>query len=483
MGPTRFRRFVRPFRTGSRPSRIESKLFGVCLCIVAGCQAPKVSAVEDQNVSSSVGTAIADISSPPLIFQPEFVWRRARTTRQGTGFFVRYQGQQFALSSSHYLFSEANDWPLSMNAIDFFNQAEGKWLATSRQTIGPIGANLAVALGQGPTDDVAIYSLSSPAENVHEFALSAKETIPAATPIWMPVPDFEAGQGYRRITGKVRSATQQEITVVLDHPLTITSQSGSPVVDQSTAEVIGIFSSFSTTPKGELLVHLTPSTAILAALREERTDQPIALPYGYRPISMARELAGHPSKFEVVEQPKTKRSKGWMTSRQFATLFNMTISTGGASADQRAFLAMKTLGHQTSEQRLPRITSKFLRDLPTSTQLAKDVVSWFDKVEKDANFFCKDVKKVFSEVENENLQTACKTFFDRCNLANCRLVDANNAVDFCPERNAVGALIACTVHRQLQKSGGSHPVEDLLLQAMFGGFEALDELEESLSRL
>ena len=106
-----------------------------------------------------------------------------------------------------------------------------------------------------------------PDEQVLELDPRAKPEVQER--IWFPNKDKAAPSGYRVVTGTVVEADVKYITVILDQPITLVSQSGSPIISQATGRVIGTLSRGGR-ERGKTELFLTPATALLEALAKYR---------------------------------------------------------------------------------------------------------------------------------------------------------------------------------------------------------------------
>ena len=97
--------------------------------------------------------------------------------------------------------------------------------------------------------------------------LDPRTTIEAGERIWFHDKDGMAAEDYEIVEGYVQRATPMEYEVVLDREIHLQSQSGSPVISQSTGKVIGTLSAGNRF--GGRLLFLAPSCAILKALTRD----------------------------------------------------------------------------------------------------------------------------------------------------------------------------------------------------------------------
>jgi hypothetical protein len=198
----------------------------------------------------------------PILFQPMFIWRTGAPTHQGTGFFAKApDGRVAAITSSHFLDMHG---PALLEArwLDIRTQAP---VATFKLSWGPPGAGST----DTPTLDLRRDYLLLPVQD-RVPGDQVLELDPRAQPevrerIWFPNKDKTAPLGYRVVTGTVVAADLKSISVMLDQPITLASQSGSPIISQATGRVIGTLSRGGRERDRTLLI-LAPASALLEAL-------------------------------------------------------------------------------------------------------------------------------------------------------------------------------------------------------------------------
>ena len=105
--------------------------------------------------------------------------------------------------------------------------------------------------------------------------------------VWLPNKDSEAKLGFVLVSGKVKEATEKYSVVELDRVIKLQSQSGSPIISQSTGKVIG---TLSRAPGGEgkTVLSLAPARALFDALARNRISHFFAM-------ALAKFLRASPS--------------------------------------------------------------------------------------------------------------------------------------------------------------------------------------------
>jgi hypothetical protein len=191
-----------------------------------------------------------------------FIWRTGAPTHQGTGFFATApDGRVAAITSSHFL-DRHGPALLEARWLDIRTQAP---VATFKLSWGPPGTGST----DTPTLDLRRDYLLLPVQDRVPGDL-VLELDPRAQPevkerIWFPNKDKTAPLGYRLVTGTVVAADVKYVSVILDQPVPLVSQSGSPIISQATGRVIGTLSRGGQ-ERGQTLLILAPASALLEAL-------------------------------------------------------------------------------------------------------------------------------------------------------------------------------------------------------------------------
>jgi WD40 repeat protein len=193
-----------------------------------------------------------------ILFQPKFIYED-NTTYQGTGFFARApNGNIAAVTSSHFLRQEGA--PL----------VKAEWLdIRADKTVARFSKSWGLPGSGGNLLSLRSDYLLMPVEQdiPGEMIL---ELDPRALPlqgerIWFPNKDPDRALGYDIVPGKVTNPVDTGITILLDRPITVQSQSGSPVISQATGKVLGTLSR-AFRGQGRTTLQFCPSRAIIEAL-------------------------------------------------------------------------------------------------------------------------------------------------------------------------------------------------------------------------
>jgi hypothetical protein len=198
----------------------------------------------------------------PILFQPLFIWRTGRPTPQGTGFFAKAPDERVAaVTSSHFLDLHG---PALLEArwLDIRTQAP---VATFKLSWGPPGTGGTATPTLDLRQDYLLLPVQDrvPGDQVLELDPRAQPEV--GERIWFPNKDKTAPLGYQMVTGTVVAARVQYVSVILDQPIALVSQSGSPIISQATGRVIGTLSRGGR-ERGQTLLILAPAPALLEAL-------------------------------------------------------------------------------------------------------------------------------------------------------------------------------------------------------------------------
>ncbi len=224
-------------------------------------------------ISLQIHISGAAFSPPeqPILFQPLFMWRTGSPTHQGTGFFAKApDGRVAAVTSAHFL-DRTGPALLEVRWLDLSTQAP---VAAFKLSWGPPG--------NGGTDNPT-YDLRSdflllpvqdrvPADQVLELDPRPQPEVPER--VWFPNKDKTAPLGYQVVAGTVVAANIKYTTVILDQPIALVSQSGSPIISQVTGRVIGTLSRGGR-ERGRTVLLLAPASALLEALARYQDFTPL----------------------------------------------------------------------------------------------------------------------------------------------------------------------------------------------------------------
>ncbi len=104
--------------------------------------------------------------------------------------------------------------------------------------------------------------------------LDDRAQIKARERVWLPNKD-ESALGYTNVGGVVDEAQEGYIAIILDRPLRLVSQSGSPVISQVTGKVIGLVSRGGTLDDGKTALVLTPVSEIRRVITQKQDVLPL----------------------------------------------------------------------------------------------------------------------------------------------------------------------------------------------------------------
>jgi hypothetical protein len=212
--------------------------------------------------------------SPPnnqILFQPLFIWRGDIPSQQGTGFFTKTPDGRVAAVTSAHLIDPQGPTLLEARWLDSRTRVP---VAILKQSWGPPG--------RGGTDDpnydlrsdyllLPVEVMISP-ERILE--LDSRPLPDLRERVWFPNKDRNASPGYRIVNGTVAAVEVKYLTVILDQPIALSSQSGSPIISQVTGKVIGTLSRAGQ-ERGRTILLLTPAAAILKALADHQSFLPL----------------------------------------------------------------------------------------------------------------------------------------------------------------------------------------------------------------
>lgn len=216
----------------------------------------------DSDATPTVQIAPVDAKPVPLpqgrvVFQPVFRWEDGAITAQGTGFVIQTPaGIHAGVTSAHFINFEGP--PLL--AASWNDVVTDEVVAQFRKSWGKPG-------NAGSDSDLRADYLILPAEGLIEkvaaLELDERPLIPLGERVYFP---NKAGQknGYVWLEGSVVQASSKKIAVKLDHEIRLQSQSGSPVISQTTGKVIGTLARAVNKP--QQLIFLCPSKGIAEAL-------------------------------------------------------------------------------------------------------------------------------------------------------------------------------------------------------------------------
>jgi hypothetical protein len=294
---------------------LQRRIFEYSMCCVAAVgitwaiwnafhkAGPLVPAVASDPTPADPPAAIAEQAAKPatrppgkeILFQPMFVWENSVPTHQGTGFFVNAPGGKVA-AVTNMPFLDV-DGP-RLHEARWLSLADDKPVAVFKRSWGPPGTAAAIRMtaGKDPDGKPKVVTLPRPDKRTDYLIMPAPAGTPAGVALELdPRTMIDPGErvyfhdkcsfgqkDYAVLEGQVIKSSPEQYQVMLDQDIKPDSQSGSPVISQTTGKVIGIVAGIGDpgdNPVGALfgggggpprLLVLTPSCAILKALEDGR---------------------------------------------------------------------------------------------------------------------------------------------------------------------------------------------------------------------
>lgn len=256
-------------------------ILGLVLSIALGCQekppvaTPQQTAQQAPPEPANNAPAITPeerdekppaIAAPrgQILYQPVFNWAGGEQTAQGTGFFVKAPNGKFAaVTSAHFV---EPDGPALLNAT--WQTIDGEQIAAKlTKSWGPPGK-----LGGSKYDQRSDYLLF-PAQPLFDLPqvleFDSRPQVEDDEPIWFVDKDGSKSAAEQRvIAGQVRLVTPLALMIVLDEPIELQSQSGSPFISQKTGKVIGLLS-LGGEKDGEVQLIAAPVNRIVKQLQDD----------------------------------------------------------------------------------------------------------------------------------------------------------------------------------------------------------------------
>lgn len=227
----------------------------------------KSSEREVASANTTTKPSVREIAPPkhPILFQPKFYWADPKESHNGTGFIAKApNGKQVGITSAHFL------------RLDGLPLLKASWLDV--RTMQPI-ATFTKSWGRPGNSGIVtpthvdlrsdylllVDETAVPVESVLE--LDERELPVVGERIWFPNKNPQADLGYELVEGHVTIATAYFIAVALDAPVTLQSQSGSPIISRTSGGVIGTLSRGAAGKQSQELF-LAPVHPISKVLRE-----------------------------------------------------------------------------------------------------------------------------------------------------------------------------------------------------------------------
>lgn len=212
----------------------------------------------------TIAAAVVDRRAP-LLLQPILAWADGSRSASGTGFVLHHHGRTFAVTSSHFVAPS----PQPLIAVGLGSLTKLEVLGETYTSWGSIGpAKRAAQWDFG--DDYLVMPID-PLPGLQGLELDPRPVVASGLRVWFPDKRFETESGFVVRKGKIKHSTTHLLEVELDEPMTIESQSGSPVLDEEGNRVLGILFG----GEGKQL-YFTPASALRRVL-EDPTRQPVPL--------------------------------------------------------------------------------------------------------------------------------------------------------------------------------------------------------------
>lgn len=191
-----------------------------------------------------------------ILFQPQLLWSNSMTTLQGTGYLIEHAGKYFGVTAVNYLDFTAGGLG-SATWLDVYSERP---LATFRSSLGrPLRTTFT---RPGDTaDDFLLLPCNQPPEEGTALQI---ENVPRYEPgnrLWFPNKSREVEIGHDWIDATVVEDLGYLIKVRLQDPISLQTQSGSPVLNADTGKVIGMVHAGEEL-NGKLILTLCPARSL-----------------------------------------------------------------------------------------------------------------------------------------------------------------------------------------------------------------------------
>lgn len=211
--------------------------------------------------------AVVDRNAP-MLFQPVLVWADDSVTVQGTGFTVTHADRRFAVTSSHYVVP--SEVPLERLAFGSLPGMDK--LGATTVAWGPMGPCESES-ADDMRDDYLVMPIEG-IEGLQPLELDPRDEIPVGELVWFPDKSDDAKAGHVVHTGRVTHSTLGVIEIALDQPIVLESQSGSPVLSETSNRVLGILGGADSEAGNRL--YFAPAS-MLRAVMEDDVREPVEL--------------------------------------------------------------------------------------------------------------------------------------------------------------------------------------------------------------
>lgn len=172
-----------------------------------------------------------------MLLQPQHHWAEGKVTHQGTAFVVRNaQGQDFAVSSSHYL--DFSGPPLMrVVLLDIRNSVPR---AESRSSFGRPGTGGLEEPIRDLNEDLLILPITTSESVAAPVRVTASPHLTAGTAVWLPDKTDQEKIGHVSVPGRITEVSAGYVRVELDRPIVLSSQSGPTVLAVDGNDLVGV---------------------------------------------------------------------------------------------------------------------------------------------------------------------------------------------------------------------------------------------------
>ena len=205
-----------------------------------------------------------------LLYQPQLLWADSMTTLQGTGYVIEHQNKYFGVTSLHFMNFDAG----GLRSATWLDVASERPLATFRTSLGrPVRTT--ITLMRHIADDFLLLPLSKPPEGGYVLHLEVVDRYEVGTRLWFPNKSRETELGHVWMDAAIAEDAGTHLIVRIREPLTMESQSGSPLLNASTGKVVGMIYG-GEIENGHTLLTLCPARSIVKHLNRRQQVTPLS---------------------------------------------------------------------------------------------------------------------------------------------------------------------------------------------------------------
>ncbi len=204
-----------------------------------------------------------------ILFQPQLQWGNSDTTFQGTGYLIEHNGRYFGVTSIHFLNFDAG----GLQGATWLDVPTESPVATFRSSLGR-PTRTAINRMRDVADDFLLLPCPQLPAATTPLQLEQVARYEPGTRLWFPNKSRDAASGHAWIDATVVEDAGYWIQVRLSDPITIQSQSGSPVLNAATGRVIGMLQGVED-QNGTTMLYLCPARSLLKHLA--RNPRPVSL--------------------------------------------------------------------------------------------------------------------------------------------------------------------------------------------------------------